>query len=233
MLDILSSGSGVAAWLGSTVLYILFRAQGDGEWSALRQLFFWVAISWTVSMIVETLHFSSNELSLYLPWFSYFIDSDYQVIRKVTTWPIQAWAYWHFIMYLLRPKAMPAVAVIEAQVTIDVMGIIIDWNTAARNLLGWTAEEAINQEMASLIVPEDLLIDGQPARDFHRLWLAHYRATGEAPIAGTRFPTFAICKNLKQIAVDLRVTKSESLRETTFVGQLSPRSMLPTTVPPT
>lgn len=231
MIDILSAGSGVVAWLGSIVVYWLFRAQGDGEWSALKKIFFWVAVSWTVSMAVETLHFSSKELSVHIPGLTYFITPDYQAIRKVTTWPLQAWAYWAFIVYLLRPKEVPSVAIAEAQIEMDALGIITDWNTAATNLLGWTAAQATHHEMASLIIPEDLMIKGQSARELHRAGLKRFRDTGVAPMLNTHFPTFAMCKNGKQIPIDLRVTGRLSAHEVTFVGQLSPRSVLQASVP--
>lgn len=230
VLDILSSAAGVIAWMGSVVLYWLFRVQEDGEWSALRRMLFWVAVAWTVSMIVETLHFTSPDLQVYIPWLGYFVEPDYQSIRKVTTWPIQAFAYWSFITYFLRPREAPALAIVEAQVTINTHGIILGWNAAATALLGWTAEEAKNQDMASLIIPEDLMIRGRLARELHYEGLAHLRETGHAPILDTYFPTFAICKNQKQIPVDLRVTKRMDEFQTTLVGQISPRSALQTAV---
>jgi PAS domain S-box-containing protein len=42
----------------------------------------------------------------------------------------------------------------QAVITTDVAGVIVYWNRAAEDLYGWTADEAIGQNIASLSVPE-------------------------------------------------------------------------------
>jgi PAS domain S-box-containing protein len=42
----------------------------------------------------------------------------------------------------------------QAVITTDVDGIVVAWNPAAENLFGWTAQEAVGRDIATLCVPD-------------------------------------------------------------------------------
>ncbi|MEO7723992.1 MAG: PAS domain S-box protein, partial [Chthoniobacterales bacterium] len=68
---------------------------------------------------------------------------------------------------------------LDAILTIDREGRIVEFNTAAERMFGVRREEAVGQEMAALIIPPAL-------RERHRRGLAHCVATGEGPILDQR-----------------------------------------------
>ena len=64
-------------------------------------------------------------------------------------------------------RAMLAAA-LDAVVTMDHRGRVIDWNHAAETTFGYRADEAVGQDMAELIVPP-------PPRRTERVWRASSR----------------------------------------------------------
>src|SRR5581483_5093754 len=47
-------------------------------------------------------------------------------------------------------------AALDAIVTIDAQGRILEWNAAAARTFGWSREEAVGREMADLLVPPEM-----------------------------------------------------------------------------
>ena len=45
-------------------------------------------------------------------------------------------------------------AAIDAAITMNFDGTVLNWNDAAATLLGWSSKEAIGSSLAKLIVPE-------------------------------------------------------------------------------
>jgi PAS domain S-box-containing protein len=133
------------------------------------------------------------------------------------------WIVWHartiFPDRRLRPEPV-------AQVQMDWRGVIVDWNATAAKLLGWTADEAINQELATLLIPEDLTVETpmgtQSARDRHRAGLKHYQTTGEAAIINTRFQTTSLRKTGPPFAVEVYITAHVTSQGTRFLGAITP-----------
>ena len=60
-------------------------------------------------------------------------------------------------------KAAILEAALDAIITIDHEGKILEWNRAAQAMFGYTRDEAINQEMAELILPPELRIGQRQA----------------------------------------------------------------------
>jgi PAS domain-containing protein len=56
-------------------------------------------------------------------------------------------------------------------IVIDTEGKIVEWNSKAETMFGWTAAEAIGKELAEQIIPVRL-------RDSHRAGLARFLKTG-------------------------------------------------------
>lgn len=130
------------------------------------------------------------------------------------------------IMWGILKSRPPAVPIPVAQVVMTWQGRIVLWNTAAEDLLGWTAAEAVGEDLADLCIPEDLMVEfhGEQifAREAHRRGLRHFRNTGESPILDTRFRTVARHRDGHPLDVEIRVNAHMTPEGTTFLGQIVP-----------
>jgi PAS domain S-box-containing protein len=88
---------------------------------------------------------------------------------------------------------------LDAFVQMDDAGIIVDWNSQAEAIFGWSRDEAVGRVLADLIVPE-------VHRARHKDGLAHFLRTGEGPILGTRFEIEARRRDGKDISVEVSIT---------------------------
>ncbi len=87
----------------------------------------------------------------------------------------------------------------DAFVASDERGRIVDLNARAEQLLGWTAAEALGQSLAELIIP--------PCnRRHHRDAVARYLATGEAPWEDQRLQRAVVCRDGREIPVELTIS---------------------------
>ena len=87
---------------------------------------------------------------------------------------------------------------LDAVITIDHLGSVLEWNPAAEAIFYYAEAEALGREMASLIIP--------PAyRDAHRRGLARYLATGEGPVLGRRFEIEAVRADGSVFPVELAI----------------------------
>ncbi|GEM50107.1 ATP-binding protein [Deinococcus cellulosilyticus] len=78
-------------------------------------------------------------------------------------------------------------AALDAVLTIDQEGRLVDWNPAAEKTFGYTREEAVGQDMASLIIPPE-------TRGVHLQGIARFLKTREARIVGRRVEVQAMRK---------------------------------------
>jgi two-component system CheB/CheR fusion protein len=92
---------------------------------------------------------------------------------------------------------------LDCIISIDAAGRVIEFNRAAERVFGFKRDEAVGQELASLIIPPEF-------RQQHRKGLAHYLATGEGPMLGKRLEVNALRKDGATIFVELTIT---ALRE--------------------
>lgn len=102
-------------------------------------------------------------------------------------------------------------AALDCIITMDHAGRIVAFNPAAERAFGFRSQEVIGQEMATLIIPPSL-------RDAHRAGLAHYLATGEGPILGTRLEVTALRADGSEFPVELTVTRLPSDGPALFAG---------------
>ena len=109
-------------------------------------------------------------------------------------------------------------ASLDAIVTIDAGGTVVAFNPAAEALFGYPVAEAVGADMGELIIPPDL-------RAGHRRGMAHYLATGEAPILNRRLEMPARRKDGSEITVELVITRLEGDRPlfTGFVRDVTAR----------
>jgi PAS domain S-box-containing protein len=68
-------------------------------------------------------------------------------------------------------------AALDAVITIDHGGRVVEWNHAAEKVFGCSRSEALGREIAELIVPPRM-------REAHRRGIANYLTRGEGPVLG-------------------------------------------------
>lgn len=86
----------------------------------------------------------------------------------------------------------------DAFIAIDEDGMVVEWNRQAEQLLGWSRNEALHQELAELIVPED-------QRQLHRRGMKHFLATGEGMVINNRIEINALRRDGKELPVEMTV----------------------------
>jgi PAS domain S-box-containing protein len=101
-----------------------------------------------------------------------------------------------------RIRAMLETA-IDGIFTIDHQARIVEWNSAAEQMFGYSRDEALGREMPKLIIPPVL-------RDECRQGLAHYFATGESQVIGQRTEMAAMRADGSQFDVELAITRIPS-----------------------
>jgi PAS domain S-box-containing protein len=88
---------------------------------------------------------------------------------------------------------------LDAFVQMDDAGTVIDWNSQAEKIFGWSHAEAVGRVLAELIIPE-------PHRARHWEGLMKFLRTGDGPMLGTRFEIEAQRRDGKEIEVELSIT---------------------------
>lgn len=109
---------------------------------------------------------------------------------------------------------------LDAVITMNSVGQIVDWNCQAELVFGWTKEEAIGQPLGELIIP--------PAyRDAHHVGLQRYLSTGEGPVLGQRLELTALRKHGEEFPVELSVVAiplDDQVVFTAFLRDISERT---------
>ncbi|MPY71342.1 MAG: PAS domain S-box protein [Alphaproteobacteria bacterium] len=100
---------------------------------------------------------------------------------------------------------------LDAILTIDGDGIIVEYNPAAEILFGYDRSEAIGGSLADLIVPPD-------QREAHRNGLARYIGTGEARVLGRRLELSAVRKNGEEFPAEISIVKLSGTAQPLFTG---------------
>lgn len=87
---------------------------------------------------------------------------------------------------------------LDAIVSIDQYGSVVDYNHVAEQTFGWTRDEILGQSMAEFLIPEEL-------RSAHNAGMDHYLASGEGPVLNQRVQLTALHKNGTVIPVELAI----------------------------
>jgi len=87
---------------------------------------------------------------------------------------------------------------LDAVVTMDGTGHVIEWNTQAETIFGYSKEEAVGRALAELIIPIRL-------REAHAKGMQRFLSTGEHRILGRRIEIEALRKNGAEFPVELTV----------------------------
>jgi PAS domain S-box-containing protein len=101
----------------------------------------------------------------------------------------------------------------DAIVTIDHQGRILEFNPAAERLFGWARAAALGQELAGLIIPPRL-------RDRHRQGLARCLQDGRDTNLGRRMELPALRADGTELTVELTVTRPGGVVPPRFTGFL-------------
>ncbi len=110
-------------------------------------------------------------------------------------------------------KAAILDAALDAIITIEASGRVVEFNRAAESTFGYRREEALGREVAELIVPPRL-------RAAHRAGLARHMRTGEGPMLDRRVETWAQRKDGSELPVELAVTMVGRPGPPLFTGHL-------------
>ena len=87
---------------------------------------------------------------------------------------------------------------IDAIISADRYGVIVSWNRAATDILGYTEEEAVGQPL-ELIIPERF-------HEAHRNGMDRFTNTGEAHVIGTTVELAACTKNQQEVPIELSLS---------------------------
>jgi PAS domain S-box-containing protein len=98
-----------------------------------------------------------------------------------------------------------------AVVAMDVGGKIIDWNSRAEKMFGWTREEALGCDLADTIIPVNL-------RDAHRMGLKHFLVTGQGSVFNRQIEIVALHREGNEFPVELSISRLKTNDTTTFCG---------------
>ena len=102
---------------------------------------------------------------------------------------------------------------LDAIVTMDHSGRVVEFNPAAEHAFGYSREEALGSELADLIIPFD-------QRAQHRVGLARYLATGEGPLIGRRLEITALRADGSQFPAEVAITRAPVDGPPLFTGYI-------------
>lgn len=108
-------------------------------------------------------------------------------------------------------KAAVLGAAVDAIVSADREGRILEFNPAAERLFGRRRAEVIGRRIADVLVPEDL-------RGAHEAAIARYAETGEPRIIGQRVRTWAATADGERVPIELTVTEIKIDDESMFTA---------------
>jgi PAS domain S-box-containing protein len=110
-------------------------------------------------------------------------------------------------------KAAILNAALDAIITMDFEGRIVDFNPAAEIIFGYRREEAVGRLLGDLLVPPGL-------RAAHSDGLERYRQTGRGPILGRRIETSALRSDGTEFPAELTVAAVEAGGVRSFSGHV-------------
>jgi PAS domain S-box-containing protein len=116
-------------------------------------------------------------------------------------------------------KAAVLETALDAIISMDEEGKVIEWNPAAERIFGYSRELAMGRDMAELIVPKS-------NTELHRKGLAKFLQSGRGRMLGHRTEMMALRANGAEFPVELTITKIPGdgpLVFTTFVRDITER----------
>jgi len=108
-------------------------------------------------------------------------------------------------------KAAMLEAAIDAIVTIDIDGRVLEFNHSAEQVFGYAREEAVGQMLGDLIIPE-------AHRAAHREGMRRFRESGEAPIVGKRLELTGQHRSGAELPLEVAITRVATEHGTYFTA---------------
>ena len=102
---------------------------------------------------------------------------------------------------------------LDAIVTMDATGCIVDFNAAAERTFGYEREEVSGRRLSEVIVPPQL-------RARHDEGFARHLESGESTVLGRRLELTAMRRDGTELPVELTVTRSDVAGAPLFIGFL-------------
>ncbi len=106
-------------------------------------------------------------------------------------------------------KAGILAAALDAVISIDLQGRIIEFNPAAERMFGWSADEILGHRMSELLIPMRF-------RRAHEEGLKRYRSSGEGRVIGDRLETYALKRDGTEFPIELSISAVRTARGETF-----------------
>lgn len=100
---------------------------------------------------------------------------------------------------------------LDALITIDLDGQVLDFNKAAEATFGWQRDEIVGSLMAEFIIPPAL-------RERHRKGMQHYRDSGEGPTLNRRLELPALHKDGHEFPIEISISPVETDEGTLFTA---------------
>jgi PAS domain S-box-containing protein len=110
-----------------------------------------------------------------------------------------------------RRKAAILVGALDAIITIDFEGRILEFNPAAEGMFGRVEDDVRGREMAEMIMPERF-------RDRHREGMERYLVTGEGRILNRRLEMTALRSDGSEFPIELTITQISGEGPPVFCG---------------
>jgi len=92
---------------------------------------------------------------------------------------------------------------LDAIITIDQYGLILDWNGKAEAMFGWSEEEIFGYRMSEKIIPPRY-------REAHERGMERFLKTGEGPVLGRRIEMQGLRRNGEEFPVELSITSLQA-----------------------
>jgi PAS domain S-box-containing protein len=102
---------------------------------------------------------------------------------------------------------------LDAVITMDHEGRVLEFNRAAERLFGYPEDDAVGRQMAELVIPPAL-------RERHRAGLRRYLETGESTILGHRVELTGLRADGEEIPIELSVNRIEEADPPVFTGMV-------------
>lgn len=102
---------------------------------------------------------------------------------------------------------------LDGIIVINEDGIIQEFNDAATKIFGFEQDEVIGHYMVNLIVPPAL-------RHAHEKGMEHYRKTGEGPVLGQRITVPGLCKDGREITLELAINPATGTKGQLFIAYM-------------
>ncbi|QDV17516.1 Signal transduction histidine-protein kinase BarA [Gimesia panareensis] len=98
---------------------------------------------------------------------------------------------------------------LDAVITMDLDGLVVDWNRRAEEMFGWSYDEVVGNPLVDLIIPDHYRLQ-------HLDGLRLFKSTGKGRVINQKLELTALRRNGHEFPIELVVTKVEWKQQTIF-----------------